>query len=226
MHMEAPESPLMGLFEKRRAFASFSFTLKIYKPQTHEGMDLTRVTTRQLIAKYGLDDNTNGLYWSSLIVARQGGSPYIYPLHGLASFLGLLHGSVAVYGGTYMLNKPEGKVEFDDEGKVRSLVTLPKGKLPDARKLSVILLTCPISHPPSEAIRPQIRHAPLLTVQIHNDVAAKRKFIAFVSTEAEIDHPEVELKQGIDLLGPVDEIFFDVYGCHAESEAALEMRIV
>lgn len=44
----------------------------------------------------------------------------------------------------------------------------------------------------------------------HN-VAPKGKFIAFVSTEAETDNPETELKPGIDLLGPVDEIFFDIY---------------
>ena len=44
----------------------------------------------------------------------------------------------------------------------------------------------------------------------HN-VAPKGKFIAFVSTEAETDHPESELKPGIDLLGPVDEIFYDIY---------------
>lgn len=44
----------------------------------------------------------------------------------------------------------------------------------------------------------------------HN-VAAKGKYIAFVSTEAETDKPEVELKPGIDLLGPVEEIFYDTY---------------
>ena len=44
----------------------------------------------------------------------------------------------------------------------------------------------------------------------HN-VAAKGKFIAFVSTEAETDKPDVELKAGIDLLGPVEEIFYDTY---------------
>lgn len=44
----------------------------------------------------------------------------------------------------------------------------------------------------------------------HN-VAPKGKFIAFVSTEAETDNPETELKPGIDLLGPVDEIFFETY---------------
>ncbi|MCH85248.1 rab GDP dissociation inhibitor alpha-like, partial [Trifolium medium] len=44
----------------------------------------------------------------------------------------------------------------------------------------------------------------------HN-VCPKGKFIAFVSTEAETDQPAIELKPGIDLLGPVDEIFFDMY---------------
>ncbi|KAK7268095.1 hypothetical protein RIF29_20782 [Crotalaria pallida] len=44
----------------------------------------------------------------------------------------------------------------------------------------------------------------------HN-VAPKGKYIAFVTSEAETDQPEVELKPGIDLLGPVDEIFYDIY---------------
>ena len=44
----------------------------------------------------------------------------------------------------------------------------------------------------------------------HN-VAAKGKHIAFVTTEAETDNPEAVLKPGNDLLGPVDEIFYDTY---------------
>jgi Rab GDP dissociation inhibitor len=44
----------------------------------------------------------------------------------------------------------------------------------------------------------------------HN-VAPQGKFIAFVSTEAETDKPEIELKPGMDLLGPVEETFFDIY---------------
>ncbi|GJN24908.1 hypothetical protein PR202_gb12684 [Eleusine coracana subsp. coracana] len=44
----------------------------------------------------------------------------------------------------------------------------------------------------------------------HN-VASKGKFIAFVSAQAESDNPEKELKPGIDLLGPVDELFIDTY---------------
>lgn len=44
----------------------------------------------------------------------------------------------------------------------------------------------------------------------HN-VAPKGKYVAFVLTEAETDNPQVELKPGIDLLGPIDEIFFDTF---------------
>ncbi|KAG6384410.1 hypothetical protein SASPL_155773 [Salvia splendens] len=44
----------------------------------------------------------------------------------------------------------------------------------------------------------------------HN-VAPKGKYIAFVSTEAETDNPQSELKPGTDLLGGVDEIFFETY---------------
>lgn len=54
--MEALKSPLMGIFEKRRARKFFIY-VQDYKesdPKTHEGMDLTKVTTRELIA-YTLD---------------------------------------------------------------------------------------------------------------------------------------------------------------------------
>jgi Rab GDP dissociation inhibitor len=44
----------------------------------------------------------------------------------------------------------------------------------------------------------------------HN-VAPKGKYIAFVSTEAETDQPEKELQPGLNLLGAVDEMFFDTY---------------
>ena len=42
-------------------------------------------------------------------------------------------------------------------------------------------------------------------------MAPKGKYVAFVSAEAESDRPEEELKPGIDLLGPVEEIFHDMY---------------
>lgn len=50
--MEALKSPLMGFFEKRRARTLFVYVQNYIEndPKTHEGMDLTRVTTRELFA--------------------------------------------------------------------------------------------------------------------------------------------------------------------------------
>ena len=50
--MEALKSPLMGIFEKRRAGKFFIYVQDYNEndPKTHEGMDLSRVTTRELIA--------------------------------------------------------------------------------------------------------------------------------------------------------------------------------
>ncbi|CAL5349154.1 unnamed protein product [Camellia sinensis] len=57
------------------------------------------------------------------------------------------------------------------------------------KEMNVYLFCCPYAH----------------------NVASKGKYTAFVTTEVETDNPEVELKPGIDLLGPVDEIFFESY---------------
>ncbi|XP_039013269.1 guanosine nucleotide diphosphate dissociation inhibitor At5g09550-like [Hibiscus syriacus] len=133
--VEALKSPLMGLFEKCRARKFFIY-VHDYEDndlKSHEGLDLNVVTAKELISKYGLEDNTIDfighalalysddsyldqpvmsfvkrmkLYVESL--ARfQGGSPYIYPLYGLGELPQAFAHLSAVYGGTYMLNKPE-----------------------------------------------------------------------------------------------------------------------
>ncbi|GLT94350.1 hypothetical protein SLE2022_120950 [Rubroshorea leprosula] len=112
-------------------------------PKSHERLDLSKITAREVISKYGLEDDkidfighalalhiNDGymdqpaldfvkrmkLYAKSL--ARfQGGSPYIYPLYGLGELPQAFARLSAVYGRTYMLNKPECKVEFDGDGK-------------------------------------------------------------------------------------------------------------
>lgn len=57
--MEALKSPLMGLFEKRRARKFFIYVQDYDEsnPKTHEGMDLTRVTTKELIAYVSISIN-------------------------------------------------------------------------------------------------------------------------------------------------------------------------
>ena len=51
----------------------------------------------------------------------------------------------------------------------------------------------------------------LFCCSYYHNVAPQGKYIAFVLTEAETDDPEAELKPGVDLLGPVDEIFYETY---------------
>ncbi|KAJ6366690.1 hypothetical protein OIU77_003132 [Salix suchowensis] len=256
--MEALKSPLMGIFEKRRARKLFIYVHNYEEsdPKTHEGMDLTRVTTRELIAKFGLDDNTIDFIGHAMALHRddhylnepamdtvmrmklyaesfarfEGGSPYIYPLYGLGELPQAFARLSAVYGGTYMLNKPGCKVEFDEEGKVAGVTS--EGETAKCKKVvrkvgKVARAIAIMSHPiPStdeshsvQVILPQKQLGRrsdmyLFCCSYTHNVAPKGKFIAFVSTEAETDHPEVELKPGIELLGPVDEIFFDIYDIH------------
>ncbi|KAG6414930.1 hypothetical protein SASPL_122308 [Salvia splendens] len=262
--VEALKSPLMGLFEKRRARKFFVFVQDFNEsdPKTHHGMDLSTITARQLISKYELEDDTIDfighalalhfsdeyldkpaltfvkrmkLYAESL--ARfQSGSPYIYPMYGLGELPQAFARLSAVYGGTYMLNKPDCKVEYEDgvvvgvtsEGetaKCKKVVCDPS-YLPDkAEKVgkvarAVIIMSHPIpdtheSHS-AQVIIPQKQLGRksdmyLFCCSYYHNVAPKGKYIAFVLTEAETDDPEAELKPGVDILGPVDEIFYETY---------------
>lgn len=263
--VEALKSPLMGLFEKRRARKFFIFVQDFDEnnPKTHHGMDLTTTTARQLISKYELEDDTIDfighalalhfsddyldkpamsfvkrmkLYAESL--ARfQSGSPYIYPMYGLGELPQAFARLSAVYGGTYMLNKPDCKVEFDESGaavgvtsegetaKCKKVVCDPS-YLPDkvekvgkvARAVAIMSHPIPNTHDSHSAqvIIPQKQLGRqsdmyLFCCSYFHNVAPKGKYIAFVLTEAETDNPEAELKPGVELLAPVDEIFYETY---------------
>ncbi|KAK1361795.1 Guanosine nucleotide diphosphate dissociation inhibitor [Heracleum sosnowskyi] len=262
--VEALKSPLMGLFEKRRARKFFVYVQDYNEnePKTHEGMDLKTVTAKAVISKYGLDDNTVDFIGHALALYKddsylerpaidfvkkvkmyaeslarfQGGSPYIYPLYGLGELPQGFARLSAVYGGTYMLNKPQCKVEFADgkatgvtsEGetaKCKKVVCDPSYLSDKVKKVGkVARAICLMSHPlpntgdahSAQIILPQkqIKHNSDMYVfccSYSHNVVPKGKYIAFVTTEAETDNPEAELKPGIDLLGPVEDIFFDTY---------------
>ncbi|CAA7387662.1 unnamed protein product [Spirodela intermedia] len=263
--IEALKSTLMGLLEKRRARKFFIYVQDYddNDPKSHEGLDLNKVTAREIISKYGLDEDTvdfighalalhpddsylDGpamdtvkrmkLYAESL-ASFQGGSPYIYPLYGLGELPQGFARLSAVHGGTYMLNKPECKVEFDENGKAcgvtsdgetarcKKIVCDPSYLPNKVQKVGMVARAiCIMSHPmphtneshSAQVILPQKQIGRksdmyLFCCSYSHNVAPKGKYIAFVSTEAESNQPEVELKPGIDLLGPVDEIFYDMY---------------
>ena len=69
------------------------------------------------------------LYTSSM--ARYGKSPYIYPLYGLGELPQSFARLSAIYGGTYMLDKPIDEIVTDSDGKfvgVRSGSDVVKAK--------------------------------------------------------------------------------------------------
>lgn len=142
--MEAVKSPLMGLFEKRRAKKFFEFLQgwKDEDPATHQGIDLDKDTMKVVYEKFGLEPGTQDfighamalyldddyktkparpayerivLYTSSM--ARYGKSPYIYPLYGLGELPQAFARLSAIYGGTYMLDKPIDEIVTDASGK-------------------------------------------------------------------------------------------------------------
>ncbi|THH34148.1 hypothetical protein EUX98_g175 [Antrodiella citrinella] len=142
--MEAVKSPLMGPFEKRRAKKFFEFLQgwKDEDPATHQGIDLDKDDMKTIYEKFGLEPGTQdfighamGLYldddyktqpareaYSRIVLytasmARWGKSPYIYPLYGLGELPQSFARLSAIYGGTYMLDKPIHEIITDADGK-------------------------------------------------------------------------------------------------------------
>ncbi|KAF8898902.1 GDP dissociation inhibitor [Infundibulicybe gibba] len=142
--MEAVKSPLMGIFEKRRAKKFFEFLQgwKDEDPATHQGLNLDRDNMKTVYEKFGLEPGTQDfighamalyldddyitkparptydrivLYTSSM--ARYGKSPYIYPLYGLGELPQSFARLSAIYGGTYMLDKAIDEIVTDADGK-------------------------------------------------------------------------------------------------------------
>lgn len=143
---EALKSPLMGLFEKRRAkaFLQWVGSFEETDPSTHSGMNLSQTTMRQVYEKFGLEAGSRDFIGHSMALyttddyidekgqardcierirlyvnsmARYGKSPYIYPLYGLGELPQGFARLSAIYGGTYMLNTNIDEVKYEN-GKV------------------------------------------------------------------------------------------------------------
>jgi len=140
---EALRSPLMGIFEKRRAknFLQWVGNFDDNDPSTHNGMNLSQVTMKQVYEKYGLEPSTRDFVGHSMALyttddyidkkgmakdcverirlyvnsmARYGKSPYIYPLYGLGELPQGFARLSAIYGGTYMLNTNIDEIVYDN----------------------------------------------------------------------------------------------------------------
>lgn len=138
---EALASGLMGMFEKRR-FRNFLVFIQEFNfddQKTWKEVNPNTTTSLQLYEKFGLDKETHDftghalalfrddnylaqpcgelirrvkLYSDSL--ARYGKSPYLYPLYGLGELPQGFARLSAIYGGTYMLEKPIDEIVMED----------------------------------------------------------------------------------------------------------------
>jgi len=261
---EALKSELMGLFEKRRAKNFFSFiqSYEASNPKTHQGFsDLSKVAMKDIFAHFGLEDNTIDfighalalhrddsyldqpakisvekckLYAESL--ARYGKSPYIYPLYGLGELPQGFARLSAIYGGTYMLNKPFEGAVFNEQGEIIGVksegevakckfVVADPSYFPDKVKKAgkVIRAICVLGAPvpntnnsascqiiisSKEAKRGSDIY--ISVVSATHNVCDTGKFIATVSTTVETEKPLSELEPGIKLLGNVLEQFVNI----------------
>ena len=141
---EAIYSSLIGLWEKNRARLFFGFCARYREddPSTHEKLDLSRMSMRQVYDHFQLEDKTRDFIGHALALysddayfespalptvqkiklysdsLRRYGtdSPFLYPLYGLGELPQAFARLSAVYGGTYMLQTPVTAVHYAEGG--------------------------------------------------------------------------------------------------------------
>ncbi|XP_011297710.1 rab GDP dissociation inhibitor alpha [Fopius arisanus] len=276
-HQEALSSDLMGLFEKRRFrnFLTWVQNMQEDDPKTWDGFDPFTNPMSALYSKFSLEANTQDftghalalhrnddyisqpaintvkrikLYSDSL--ARYGKSPYLYPMYGLGELPQGFARLSAIYGGTYMLDKPideiiikEGKVvgvRSGEEIAVCKQVFCDPTYVPDKVKKvgQVVRAICLLNHPlphTNDSLSTQII-IPQKQVNRKSDiyvslvsythlVAAKGWFIAMVSTTVETSNPELEIKPGLDLLGPIAQKFVSVCDYYKPTDDGVDSQL-
>ncbi|ESO12117.1 hypothetical protein HELRODRAFT_93158 [Helobdella robusta] len=252
----------MGLFEKRRfrTFLQFVDQFNIDDQKTWKGYDLGNMTMRAIYEKFGLDENTAEftghalalylnddylnqpaietipriqLYSESL--SRYGKSPYLYPLYGLGELPQGFARLSAIYGGTYMLDKPIDEIVLE-KGKVVgvksggeiarcNMVICDPSYAPESCKNfgKVVRAICILDHAipnTSEAASCQIiipqkqvnRKYDIYVscVSTAHMVTGKGFYLAIVSTTVETSNPALELQPGLNLLGSIKEKFVSI----------------
>jgi Rab GDP dissociation inhibitor len=274
---EALKSNLMGVFEKRKCskFLEYVGDYEEDDPKTYKDLNPKKQTAKEVfhhfelkpdtieflghaMALYNNDDYLNQPASETLrrirqygeSVMRYGKSPYIYPLYGLGEMPQAFARLSAIYGGTYMLNKPIEEIVYENgvvvgvksEGEIAKckFVVGDPSYFPDKVKKTgqVASCICILSHPipntndaeSCQIIIPQKEVKRKYDIYIscvsyaHN-VAAKGKWIALVSTMVETNNPETELQAGLNLLGVIDESFFSVRDLYEPTDDGSQSKV-
>jgi len=257
--MEALSSSLMGMFEKTRFkdFLVYVVEFDINDPDTYKGVDPNGPTS-DMLKKYNLGKSTTDfighalalyrdetwlektsfetiervrLYHESLV--QHGKSPYLYPLYGLGDLPQAFARLSAIYGGTYMLNKPIDGFVFDDNNRICGVtsegvtarckaVIADPSYFPDRVEVigHVIRCICILDHPiqstnnseSCQIIIPQNQVGRqndiyLSCVSSTHQVSPPGKYLVMISTTVETDNPQQEIQPAIDLLGNILQSF-------------------
>eukprot|EP01121_Diplochlamys_sp_Union-15-3_P014692 TRINITY_DN471_c0_g4_i1.p1 TRINITY_DN471_c0_g4~~TRINITY_DN471_c0_g4_i1.p1 ORF type:complete len:447 (+),score=81.25 TRINITY_DN471_c0_g4_i1:61-1401(+) len=275
---EVVSSSLMGMFEKKRFKDFLTFVLEFDEkdPKTWKGIEPKKTTTAELLSKYKFDDSTKdflghalALYhdesWSGTFatetiarvklygesLAHYGKSPYLYPLYGLGDLPQAFARLSAIYGGTYMLNKPIEEIVYDSNGQVCGVKS--EGKIAKTKNVigdpsyfpskvkkvgQIVRCICILSHPiqgSNDAASCQIiipqnqvgrKHDIYIScVSFAHNVAPKGKYIVLVSTQVEGKDPKSELQAGINLLGNIDKSFYSIHDLYEPANDAAKERV-
>ncbi|XP_002130815.2 rab GDP dissociation inhibitor alpha-like [Ciona intestinalis] len=272
---EALSTSLMGIFEKRR-FRNFLIWLSEYNeadPKTHKDVS-PKMPMADVFKKFGLDKNTIDFVGHAMAlhrteefmaapcmdtiqriqlyiesIKRYGNSPYLYPLYGLGEIPQGFARLSAIYGGTYMLNKPiekveqiDGKIGVTSEGETvmaKIVVGDPSYFPTRVQKVSqVIRAVCFLKHPITntsnakscQIIIPQNqvgrKHDIYVScVSSAHNVCAKNWHLAIVSTTVETNNPEQELEPGLKLLKPIAQMFTKVSDIYQPTDDGSESKM-
>jgi Rab GDP dissociation inhibitor len=246
-------------------FLEFATQWDANEPKTYKHADPNKTTAALSLKPYNLDKGTVDfvghamalftdetwleqpckeflqrvkLYADSLQMAvyqYEGRSPYLYPLYGLGDLPQAFARLAAIYGGTYMLQRPVDEILFEngkvvgvksqgEVAKCRAVICDPSYAREKTKKIGqAARAICILDHPipntdNSESCQiiipaPQVKRQNdiyIFCVSSAHSVAPKGKYIVIVSTNVETANPEKELEPGLQLLGPIVKKFFSV----------------
>jgi len=274
---EALSTALLGLFEKKR-FRDFLMFIKEWdpkNPKTYKGI-APETPSKQLVDKFKLDTGVVDVVGHALALYRDeewlnepssqtierimlyfeslshyGQSPYLYPVFGLGDLPQAFARLSAVYGGTYMLDKPITGFETEANGRITGvkcsdgvakckMVVGDPSYFPDKVKKvgQVARCICILDHPIKDTgnaesvqiIVPmnQVKRKSdiyISCVSSAHNVAPPGKYICLVSAFMETQDPQQDLASGVALLEPCLQKFYSVQPVYEPSNNGREENI-